>query len=312
MALTEATAPAKVILFGEHAAVYGYPAIAVPVSQLRAKAVVQDGKNGVIISLENLRRFYLLEQARKGDPFAMVVHLVQKQLEIKKMPALILTISSDIPIAGGMGSGAATAAALMRALLEHFGQVVTPDLLATLTYEVERLHHGTPSGIDNTVVAYEKPVYFVKRQPQNLIEPFKMGESLRLLIADTGIPSSTKEVVGDVRRQWEAHPSYFEELFSQIGQIVAKARQTLTKGDATQTGFLMNQNHQLLEKMTVSHPKLELLAEQALVAGALGAKLSGAGRGGNLIALITPQTEEAVQEALWRGGAKQVIATTLA
>ncbi|MEJ2748562.1 MAG: mevalonate kinase, partial [Anaerolineae bacterium] len=184
--------------------------------------------------------------------------------------------------------------------------------VSNLTYEVEKIHHGTPSGIDNTVVAYEKPVYFVRQQPQNRIETFGVKRPLRLLVADTGVRSSTKIAVGDVRRQWQADPDRFEALFDGCGRIAETARAAIESGDIAHVGCLMTANQRLLEEMTVSSPELERLVAAALPAGALGAKLSGAGRGGNMIALVKDEgMETAVHEALLAAGAKTVLTTII-
>jgi mevalonate kinase len=181
-----------------------------------------------------------------------------------------------------------------------------------LTYEVEKIHHGTPSGIDNTVVAYEKPVYFVRQPPQNRIEPFEVKRPLSILVADTGVRSSTKIAVGDVRRHWQADPARFETLFDGCGRIADTARAAIEAGDMAHIGRLMTANQQLLQEMTVSSPELERLVAAALQAGALGAKLSGGGRGGNMIALVDGAVEEtAVYEALVAAGAKSVFTTVI-
>ncbi|MCB8923167.1 MAG: mevalonate kinase [Ardenticatenaceae bacterium] len=312
--MVEASAPGKIILFGEHAVVYGRPAIAVPLSQLRATAVIQPNpQSGVQLIAPDLGMSASLQEAVPDDPLAAAIHQIQRAANIAQWPDMIVTVSSQIPIASGLGSGAAITAAILRALAQYLDlpYLLTDEQISALTYEVEKIHHGTPSGIDNTVVAYERPVYFVRRQPQNLIEPFAVGTLLRLLVADTGVSSSTKLVVGDVRRQWEADPSQFEALFSTCGEIAVAARQAIERGDLPEIGQLMTRNHQVLQTMTVSSLELDRLVQAAQQAGALGAKLSGAGWGGNMIALVTMETETAVRQALLQAGARHVLLTTL-
>jgi mevalonate kinase len=180
-----------------------------------------------------------------------------------------------------------------------------------MTYQVEHILHGTPSGIDNTVVSYEKPVYFRRQQPQNLIETFHVAQPLSLLIADTAVASSTKAVVSDVRRQWQTDKQKFEKLFDDCGEIAQAARQAIETGQLEKLGQLMYDNHKLLQEMTVSTPELDRLVKAAELAGALGAKMSGAGRGGNAIALVTPENETAVHQAFLAAGARTVIASSL-
>jgi mevalonate kinase len=314
--MTHATAPGKIILFGEHAVVYGQPAIAAPLSQLRATAVVENSPTpGIRLRAADLGTDIQLDEAAPDDPVAAVVRQLQRAAGLEHLPDLTITVSSQIPIASGLGSGAAITAAVIRALAAHLGlpQWRNDDWVSDLTYEIEKIHHGTPSGIDNTVVAYERPVYFVRQQPRNRIERFTVGAPLRLLVADTGQSSSTKLVVGDVRRQWQADPPRFEAIFAACGQIAQTARQAIEAGDLPTVGRLMDKNHTWLQAMTVSSEALDELVLAARQAGALGAKLSGAGRGGNMIALVEEgEGETAVAHALRRAGAKAVLPTILA
>jgi mevalonate kinase len=314
--MTHATAPGKIILFGEHAVVYGQPAIAAPLSQLRATAVVENSPTpGIRLRAADLGTDIQLDEAAPDDPVAAVVRQLQRAAGLEHLPDLTITVSSQIPIASGLGSGAAITAAVIRALAAHLGlpQWRNDDWVSDLTYEIEKIHHGTPSGIDNTVVAYERPVYFVRQQPRNRIERFTVGAPLRLLVADTGQSSSTKLVVGDVRRQWQADPPRFEAIFAACGQIAQTARQAIEAGDLPTVGRLMDENHTWLQAMTVSSEALDELVLAARQAGALGAKLSGAGRGGNMIALVEEgEGETAVAHALRRAGAKAVLPTILA
>lgn len=311
---TKATAPGKIILFGEHAVVYGRPAIAAPMSQVRATAVIEaNPQPGIRLIAPDLAQDVLLSDVDLDDPIAAVVEQVRQAAGLSQLPDLKVTVTSQIPIASGLGSGAAITAAVVRALAKFMGldDLLSDEAVSQLTYEVEKLHHGTPSGIDNTVVSYERPVYFVRQQPRNRIEPFVVGQPLTLLVADTGVRSSTKIAVGDVRTEWEADPTTFEALFDGCGQITEAARAAIEAGDLATIGALMQENHALLQKMTVSSPELDRLVDTAVSAGAIGAKLSGAGRGGNIIALITPGTETAVTTALYQAGAKSVLMTTL-
>lgn len=305
-----ATAPGKIILFGEHAVVYGRPAIAAPVSQLRARATIEPAAETWLIASDlGLRR--PLAQARPTDPLATAARLVQTAAGLHELPGFTLRVSSDIPVASGLGSGAAITVATIRALAAFLQLTLSLEQISQFTYEVEKIFHGTPSGIDNTVITYEQPVFFRRADPRPQIEPFPIGQPLHLLIADTGIRSVTKEVVEDVARQWQADRPRFETIFDACGAIALAGRQAIEKGDIIELGRLMNENQQWLQEMTVSSPPLERLVAAATAAGALGAKLSGAGRGGNMIALVTPETEKTVHAALQQAGARTVLATNI-
>jgi mevalonate kinase len=212
-----------------------------------------------------------------------------------------------------MGSGAAVSVALMRALSGYLGHPLPQERISALAYEVERIHHGTPSGIDNTVVTFGRPVYFIRGGDTegDRIETFSVARPFDILIGDTGMSSSTRQAVGDVGRAWQAEPERYNRLFEQIGSLVQKARQAIEIGEVAELGPLMDQNHALLCEMGVSSKELDELVAGARSAGALGAKLSGGGRGGNMIALVTPGMEETVAAALMAAGARSTLLTTI-
>ena len=315
--MTKASAPGKIILFGEHAVVYGRPALAVPVTQVHADVEVTDSpRAGIWIHAPDIALHAELNSLPSDHPIASVIHNLFFSLGISPFPPLEIKITSTIPVASGLGSGAAVTVALIRALssfIFHLSSFAHPPLsleeINSLAYEIEKLHHGTPSGIDNTVVTYAKPVYFVRGQP---IETFKVGAPFTLVIADTGIPAPTKESVGDVRKLWEADKPKWEKIFDEIGEISETARTAIERGKTKELGGLMDSNHALLQTLTVSSPELDHLTEIARKSGASGAKLSGGGRGGNLIALVEPDKAARVAEALLSAGAKRTIVTEIA
>jgi len=292
--------------------VYGRPAIAVPVTQVKAQAAVEEGEKGQGISVvaRDLGRIYPLDQAPLDDPLRQIIVSTLERLGVGLDQDLTITISSTIPIARGLGSGAAVSTAIVRALIKHFGcrakSQLSPQDISALVYETEKIYHGTPSGIDNTVIAFEKPVYFVKNKT---CEVFQVKRPLLIAIGDTGVPSPTKLAVSDVRRAWEREPSRYNRLFDQMGEIAARARQAIERGGIEEIGHLMDENQRLLQEINVSSPELERLIGAARKAGALGVKLSGAGRGGNMIALVTEGSKGPVVNALKEAKAVRVIVT---
>jgi mevalonate kinase len=335
-----ATAPGKIILFGEHAVVYGRPAIAVPVTQVSAQVTITETGGDFVIEARDQNRTARLGELPDDDPIAAIIRKTLTALGETATAGATLIIQSTVPIAGGLGSGAAVSTAIARALAAFYKRDLDAAILSSLVYEVEKLHHGTPSGIDNTVIAFGKPVYFARAphppppapppSPEQsntaqergegwpkagvggeAIETFNVPTPFRLAIADTGIPSPTKIAVGDVRAAWQADPAKYESLFDRCGNIARKARALIESGQPDGLGRLMTDNHAVLREMGVSCPELDSLVEAAMRGGASGAKLSGGGRGGNMIALVTATSEGCVREALLRAGARRVILTTV-
>jgi mevalonate kinase len=334
LSLVKASAPGKIILFGEHAVVYGRPALAAPVTQVHADVEILDSDStGIWIHAPNVNLHAELNTLPSDHPLASVIHnflfLARTSPSPSgrgargegRFPNLHINISSSIPVASGLGSGAAVTVALVRALSAHLKHPMTDEEVNAFAYDIEKLHHGTPSGIDNTVVTYAKPVYFVKRFPSpagrgvrgegNTIETFKVGAPFTIVIGDTGISAPTKESVADVRKLWEADQARWESVFDKVGDIARGAREKIESGKWKSLGELMDQNHMLLQEMTVSSPELDSLVEAAKTAGALGAKLSGGGRGGNMIALVEAKNADEVSSALLSAGARRVLVTVV-
>lgn len=305
---SQASAPGKAILFGEHAVVYGVPAIAIPLSSIRARASFMATARPLTIIAEDLARPTItidVEQFDGSDPLALMAALTSRHFKAA-IPKGEISIRSDIPIASGLGSGAAVSAALGRAIARLLESDVSDDALSKLVFEVEKLHHGTPSGIDNTVVVYEEPVYFVKDKAVDFI---RINEPLRIVLGDTGIGSLTRDAVAAVRSMLEREPVQTAKLFDEIGALVKEAKTCIESGATARLGELMTANHDLLRGLNVSSTALDSLVEAALNAGALGAKMSGGGRGGNIIALVDGDAEGRVKNALLKAGAKRVLET---
>jgi mevalonate kinase len=306
--MSRAYAPGKAILFGEHAVVYGRPAIAVPVGRVRACATVNPGAPGagLVMSAPDLGRTYGLADAPADDPLRAITLNTLAVLGIRLPLDLDIEVSSTIPVACGLGSGTAVSTAIVRALTAFFGVTLPNTAVSSLVYEVEKIHHGRPSGIDNTVVTYAQPVYFVRGQP---IETLRVAKPFQLIIGDTGVCSPTRVAVNDVCVAWQCDPAGYEELFDKIGAVADRARRAIESGAVDLLGGWMDENHRLLQQLDVSSPELDRLVSAARQAGAAGAKLSGAGRGGNMIALATPDSTPAVESALRAAGACRVIVT---
>lgn len=299
----------KIILFGEHAVVHGQPAIAVPLTSIRAEAEIYLGNGEFRIVLPEVHREFRFLRPEEGSENGLVVtaRLVLEKLG-QPVPNMTISLKSTIPQKSGFGSGAAVSAAIGRALSAALGMPLSDDELNGIVYEVEKMHHGTPSGIDNTVICYEKPIYFVRNQP---IEFITIARPIHLLVANLPHSTPTKVTVSDVRFLYEKHPRRVERIFNRIGYISREAREAIETGDVEALGPMMNENHRLLKRLTVSDDLMDRLCRLALRAGARGAKLSGGGRGGNIIVLIDKPSRGLITDALLKNGAGQVFYSVL-
>ncbi len=305
-------APGKIILFGEHAVVYGQPAIAIPVLDVTATArvtpILGGGSGKVHIQAHDIQLDTMLADLPKDHPLAAAIRATLEEITPYHTPSFTIQLDSNIPIAAGLGSGAAVTVAIIRALSAFLGEPLPNQRISELAYEIEKIHHGTPSGIDNTVVTYQKPVYFQRGEPLQTLTP---TQPTYWVIADTGEKTPTREMVAGVRDLYENAPDTYEAIFAEIGQIARDARQALTQGDLDQLGPLMNRNQLLLQDLQVSSPRLERLIIAAREAGAVGAKLSGGGGGGNIIALTTYDKLSYLERYLMDEGAVRVMSTAL-
>ena len=280
--LGRASAPAKTILFGEHAVVYGHPGIAVPIPALRAAVALSASDRSRVVSAP-VKLSADLDSLPKTHPIRALWTLLSERIGPPPSPVSI-RIDSNIPVAAGLGSGAALSIAIIRAYAQMMRIELTAPEISEIAFEIEKIYHGSPSGIDNSVIAHEKPLYFIKNGP---IETIELGRELPILIADTGIKSETIGVVADVRKRFPANRPILEA----IGAIAVEAAAAMKNDDLKKLGLLMNENQRLLRELTVSCEEIDRLVGLALNAGALGAKLTGAGRGGNIIVLAASDAD---------------------
>lgn len=317
------SAPGKLIFCGEHAVVYDRPGIALPMSSIRAYATVATGSRGggVRFVASDLDRKW--KMAKDPDhPFSQLAMNVLKDAGLTAEPDVRIFIHSDIPISGGMGSSAAIATAIVRALAAYINHDLPNANVSAMVFNCERRYHGLPSGIDNTVVAYERPIWFIRRikHPddqipdiiQNVFRPVMIYHPFTIVIGDTGVRVPTQQVVEEVRQRHDADPQRYEAIFDAIGDLVKPIKASLANGNAKLLGQQMNATQEQLELLGVSSPELERLIAAARNAGAYGAKLTGGGRGGVMFALVKPDEAEAVKAALEEAGAVRAMISAIA
>ncbi|MDT8438753.1 MAG: hydroxymethylglutaryl-CoA reductase, degradative [Wenzhouxiangellaceae bacterium] len=286
----------KVILLGEHAVVYGRHAIAAPVP-LAIQAHIERASDGIdlIIPRWGVEQRYH-KSAEKQHSFEKSLALIFDRLGLAS-ESMRIEIFPNVPRAMGLGGSAAIAVATIRALDRCFTLDLTDEDVNELAFECEKIAHGTPSGIDNTLSVYGKTMLFRAGNPP-MREAISIAEPITLVVGISGIESLTAATVARVRKAREAYPALYEEIFNQIDSLVLRGVDALVEHRLDDLGELMNVNQGLLNAMQVSCWELEEMIQIARRHGALGAKLTGGGGGGSMIALCPPE----------RGAAERIIA----
>ena len=275
----------KTILFGEHFVVYGLPGIASAIGD-HTVAEVEEGEHELnfVDNRPAIKGYKDTKQDEISRQLDAIFNFMK--IDVKKTP-LKITLSGNLECASGIGASAALASSIARALSEHFELGLNDDQINEIAYEGERGGSGTPSGIDNTCSTYGGMITFEKNLSggPNKIQRIHVTKPLDLVMVSTGITQETKEVVADVKGEKEKHPAKFEKIFSNYKNIFAEALVAFDKCDAHAIGKLMDKNQELLREITVSCPEIEEIIAVAKRNGALGAKLTGTGRGGLVICL---------------------------
>jgi mevalonate kinase len=282
----------KVILLGEHAVVYGVPAIAVGIDRgAGARAQALDGGPSTLLVHGWEIRVTEGEDTDLARAFTSLLEVARRQKP--GLGALAVQAAADLPPGGGLGCSAAIGVAVARAV-DPLG---SEEQVLERAMAWERVFHGNPSGIDAAVSASGGCVYFKKGEP---IQHVRVKGGLLMCIGNTGMASSTKSMVESVARQKARRPEIVAKAFEGIASLVANARLAIEAGDRLALGRLMDLNQMLLSGLFVSSQEIERMCDLARTAGAMGAKLTGAGGGGSVVALVKDMaTAERVLEA-WR------------
>lgn len=289
----------KAILLGEHAVVYGSHALAVPVP-LAIQSKIEDASDGIDIIIPRWgveQRLHQREDQRQSfeKPIALILEklgLIERAMRIEIFPS--------VPRAMGLGSSAAVAVAITRALDLHYRLGLSDEEVNSLAYECEKVAHGTPSGIDNTLATYGRPLLYKRGEPPTR-RYIDIKEPLPLVIGMSGVESLTAKMVARVNHAWKKNPSLYERIFNEIDSLALQGVEAVEKGDLEQLGELMNVCQGLLNALQVSCWELEEMVQIARNNGAVGAKLTGGGGGGSFIALC-PDDPARVIHALHEAG----------
>ncbi len=289
----------KVILLGEHAVVYGRHAIAAPVP-LAVQAVVEENRDGIELLIPRWGVEQTLQpHAKDPQSFDQPLGTILDKLDLSHR-SMRITVFANVPRAMGLGGSAAVAVSIIRAIDLHFSLGLTDDEINSLAFECEKVAHGTPSGVDNTMATFGKLLLFKAGDPPE-IQPLKAAEPITIVIAMSGIESLTAKMVAGVRRAWERNTSLYERIFDQIESLTLQAKDAIVTNDLEHLGDLMNVCQGLLNSLQVSSWEIEEMIQIARNNGALGAKLTGGGGGGSIIALC-PDNAAQVIEAMQGAG----------
>ena len=307
-----ATAYGKLILLGEHAVVYGSPAIAIPLTRLKVRTTIEpaigqpQGKIHITAAFLNID--HDLSELGKDHFLVHTLNLLFSFLGLQQLPTCRIILTSELPIAAGLGSSAAIAVSLMRAMSAFLGHPLKLQELNTLAFQCEQAVHGNPSGIDNTVITYEKPIYYQRGEVTEFIQPI---HEFTFVVADSGIRKSTRESTSQLAQDLSTDPDAIQPHLDAITELVQHSKRSFQTGDLEALGKAMDANQEHLAALWLSCPELDTLILAARKAGALGAKLTGGGIGGHMVALVTPETEAKVTQALISAGSPWVFATHL-
>jgi len=282
----------KVVILGEHAVVYGRHAIAAPIP-MTIKALVEDYSDGIHLLIPRWGvEYQLASNPQERRSFERPAGVVLDELGLSGR-GMRIEVFPEVPRSMGLGGSAAMAVAIVRALDKHFKLGLTDDEVNRLAFESEKVAHGSPSGLDNTLACYGKPLVFRSGDPP-LAEPLNIRKPIPAVIGMTGYEGLTAKTVGRVRAAWKQDQKLYERIFDQIDSLSLRGVQAIQDNDLELLGELMNVCHGMLNALQVSTPELEQLVDISRENGALGAKLTGGGGGGSIIAVCEHDTEPVV------------------
>jgi len=296
----------KVILFNEHFVVYGIPAV---VSAVGAKTTaLVERKSGSGYELKDERPETPGYKAEKREQQRESLDIMLKFMNINTQHHhYVITLGGDLLAASGVGASAASCAAIARAFSDELNLNFSDERVNEVAYEGEKGYHGTPSGIDNTAATYGGLIWYRREGSAQLMERMCLRKPVEVVLGNTGTIADTKMVVAGVKERKEREPEKYGRLFQDADQLVRNARKELEDFNLEKVGAYMNENHRLLQEIGVSSPELDALVKLARESGALGAKLTGTGRGGYMVAL-TPERDlqDRVANAIERHGSQAV------
>ncbi|MGB9841353.1 MAG: mevalonate kinase [Candidatus Bathyarchaeales archaeon] len=293
----------KVILFGEHFVVHGVPGIVSAIDST-TEAEVKKTPGGITIKDERRGSKGYTEE-KKAQQIESIERMLKTMGLEPKAAAFSIWLGGSLPGFSGLGASAASSVAIARAISEEFGLSLSDEKINEIAYEAEKAYAGNPSGIDNTAATYGGLLWFKRNMAggPNIIERLSIQKPVEIVIGSTGIVANTKAMVEGVAERKKKNPQKYDALFKQAEALAFAAKKALEELNLRKVGELMNENHRLLQEIEVSCKELDFLVDLARAQGALGAKLTGGGGGGCMVAL-TPgkELQEKVARAIEKEG----------
>jgi len=293
----------KTILFGEHFVVHGVPGIASAVNSV-AIAEVKKSAEGINVTDKRTGAKGYAEK-KKLQQLESIERMLKAMNMDPKNVAIDIWLSGNLPGFSGLGASAASSVAIARAIAEEFDMEVSDEKINEVAYEAEKAYAGNPSGIDNTAATFGGLIWFKKSLSggSNIIEQLNIRDPVEIVIGNTGIVANTKVMVAGVGERKKQNPEKYDAIFKQAENLAHKGRKALEEFNLQKVGELMNESHRLLQEIEVSCKELEFLVDLAREQGAFGAKMTGGGGGGCMLAL-TPgkKLQEEVASAIENEG----------
>jgi mevalonate kinase len=291
----------KAILFNEHFVVYGVPAIVSAIGKYSVAKVNPIEKSGW--TLIDDRKATPNYKEDKIEQQTDSINRILKKMDIDlSKNGIEITLDGTLYCASGIGASAASCVAIARALSDHFNLDLSDEEINEVAYEGEKGYHGSPSGIDNTASTFGGLIWFEKGE-NIVMEKITIPTPIEIVMGNTGKVANTAAAVAGVRERREKNPEKYKEIFDRAENIAYLARNALKNEDHKELGKLMNESHKLLQNIEVSSRELDFLVKLARDQGAIGAKLTGGGLGGNIIALTPDKNlQEEVANAIEKEG----------
>ncbi len=291
----------KTILFNEHFVVYGIPAIVSAIGKYTVAKVTPFEHPGINL-VDNRSATPRYKEDKSEQQQESLRRIVEKMNLDFSNSGVNVELGGSLHAASGIGASAASCVAIARAFSEYCQLHLSDEDINEIAFEGEKGYHGTPSGIDNTASTFGGLIWFEKKDP-NVMQRISLINPVEIVIGNTGKVANTTAAVDGVRARREQNPGKYQEIFNRAENIAYLAKRAFIDEDLIEIGKLMNENHKLLQQIEVSSKELDFMVKLARDAGAYGAKLTGGGLGGNMIAL-TPgrDLQEEVVTALEKEG----------